>query len=228
MPSADPSTAGSINKTVHLEDARMRRRERGELATEGIAAVMLLSAAQDSHVRGDVNPFVILNVVAGAALALVVIRGIINVRRDRDVQQGGWSLVGVFGGVATITEGLHRLQTAQFIPGHKHFALGVLTTLVGVLTLVVGLFAERIERLRVLEVSDTGIRMRLSKFRRFNVRWDDVAEVRLSEREAQIITTTGASRVVPLARLVNRGEVREVLTAASHARNVTVTPQATG
>lgn len=189
---------------------------------------MLLSAAQDSHARGDVNPFVILNAVAGAALALVVIRGIINVRRDRDVQQGGWSLVGVLGGVATITEGLHRLQTAQFIPGHKHFALGLLTTLVGVLTLVVGLFAERIEHLRVLEVSDAGIRMRLSKFRRFNVKWTDVAEVRLSEKDARIITTTGASRVVPLARLVNRDEVREMLIVAAHARNVTVASRVTG
>ena len=204
----------------------MRRRERGELVTEGIAAFTLLSAVQASYERGEVDAFLVLNAIAGAALAIVVLRGIVNLRRDRDASSSGVSVIGVFGGLATIAEGLHKLHTAQFTFGHKHFALGVFTILVGLLTTAIALMMERLEHRRALSIADDGIRMRLNKFRRFHVTWADIVEMRTGEKDVRLISSNGKARIVPLGRLVNRDEVTEALVAAAEARGVTMTTAA--
>ena len=224
MTSTGHSTIAPTNRVVHLEDARMRKRERGELVTEGIAAFTLLSAVQASYERGEVDAFLVLNAIAGAALAIVVLRGIINLRRDRDASSSGVSVIGVFGGLATIAEGMHKLHTAQFTFGHKHFALGVFTILVGLLTTAIALMMERLEHRRALSIADDGIRMRLNKFRRFDAAWSDIVEMRLSEKEMRLMSANGKARIVPLSRLVNRDEVSEALIAAAGARGVKITP----
>jgi hypothetical protein len=224
MTSLDPSAVASTNRVVHLEDARMRRRERGELATEGLAAFTLLSAVQTSYEHGGMDAFMVLNAIAGAALAIVVIRGIINLRRNRDASSPGTSVIGVFGGLATLAEGVHRLHTAQFTFGHRHFALGVLTTFAGLLTTAVALMMERLEHRRALTISDDGIRMRLNRFRRFDVPWTDIVEINLTEKEARLVSSSAKARIVPLGRLVNREEVSEALIQAAEIRGVTVTP----
>jgi hypothetical protein len=130
---------------VHLEDSRVRTRERGQLATEGIAAFTLLSAVQQSYARGGVDPFVILNATAGVALAAAVIIGVIKLRRHRYTNRKA--------GASSVS-----------LAASPH-----------------------------------------------------------SRKEVRIITIRSAARVLPMARLLNRAEVRDVLLAAAHARDVTVT-----
>lgn len=200
----------------------MRRRERGELATQGIAAFALLSAVRTSYERGGMDAFVILDAVAGAALAIVVIRGIIALRQNRDASSAGVSMIGVFGGLATVAEGMHKLHTAQFTFGHKHFALGVVTIFAGLLTIGVALMMERLEHRRALTIGDDAVRMRLNRFRQFNVPWADITELRLSEKEARLVRSGGKPGVVPLGRLVNREEVSEALIQAAEARGIRI------
>jgi len=227
MTSPDPSQAASTNRVIHLEDARMRKRERGELATQAIAAFTLLDAVRASYIRGGMDVFVMLNAVAGALLAIVVIRGIVELRRNRDAASSGVNVVGVFGGLATVAEGIRKLHSADFTPGHNHFALGALTVLVGVATTLVAFMMERLEHRRALSITDGGISMRLNKLRRFSVQWADVVEMRLSGKEAQLMSPTGKARIVPLSRLVNRDEVSEALIQAAEARGIAVTPAKT-
>lgn len=223
MTSTGHSAIASTNRVVHLEDARMWKRERAELVTEGLAAFTLLSAVQASYERGQLDAFLVLNAIAGIALAIVVLRGIINLRRDRDASSPGVSVIGVFGGLATIAEGMHKLHTAQFTFGHKHFALGVFTILVGLLTTAIALMMERLEHRRALSITDDGIRMRLNNFRRFAAAWTDIVEMRLSEKEIRLMSANGKARIVPLSRLLNRDEVSEALVAAAGARGVKMT-----
>jgi hypothetical protein len=218
----DDTAVFATNRVVHLEDARMRRRERGELATEAIAAFTLLSAVQTSYERSGMDAFVMLDAVAGAALAIAVIRGIVALRQNRDASSSGVSLIGVFGGLATVAEGIHRLHTAQFTFGHKHFALGVVTTFAGLLTTGVALMMEKLEHRRALTIGDDVVRMRLNRFRQFNVPWADITELRLSEKEARLVRSGGKPGVVPLGRLVNREEVSEALVQAAEARGIRV------
>lgn len=209
-------------RVIHLEDARMRRRERGELATEGFTALTLLNAVQVAYIHHEVDGFVLLNAVAAIALVAVVIRGAIRMRKQQDAASAGANLVGIFGGLVAVTEGVNRLHSAQFTFGHKHFALGVLTIFAGLLTSFIGVMAERLENRRALSLTDDGVRMRLNRFRRFNVRWADLAELQMSAGQARLVSTNGRAHVVPLGRLVNRDEVSEALVEAARERGVRV------
>lgn len=216
-----------IDRVIHLEDARMRRRERAELLSEGISAFTLLSAVQTEYVSHRLDGFVVLNAVAGAALAFVVIRGVIETRRHKDAGSTGVNNVGAFGALAMIVEGVHKLHTAQFTFGHKHFALGVCTIFVGLITGALALLMERLEHRRALTITGDQIRMRLNKFRRFNASWADIAELQVDAKQARLVSANGKACVVPLARLVNRDEVKDALMAAARERGVKVSEMLT-
>ncbi|MDQ2889040.1 MAG: hypothetical protein M3R65_00620 [Gemmatimonadota bacterium] len=215
------SQFASTNRIVHLEDARMRARERVELVTEGTTGVTLLSAAQASYSMHQTDVFVLLNGVAGAALVGAVVMGARRLLRGEG-SSSGVNVIGVVGGIAGVIEGLHRLERAQFTFGHKHFALGVVTVLAGLLTTTLALVIERLEHRRSLSISDDGVRMRLNKFRRFTVPWSDLTELRMGAKQAELIRVNGRARIVPLGRLVNRDEVSHALLAAATARGVPV------
>lgn len=222
MTSTEIPDIASVNRVVHLEDSRMATRERGELATEGIAAFTLLSAVRTAYALHAIDAFLVLNAIAGAALGIVVIAGVWKMRRHKDATSSGVNVVGVFGGLATVVEGLHKLHTAHFTFGHAHFALGTLTILVGIMTTTIALMMQRLEHRRALSITDDGVRMRLNKFRRFDVKWADVTGLRIDDKKAELLCATGRVRIVPLARLVNRHEIREVLVEAARSRGVTV------
>jgi hypothetical protein len=227
MTASDQSRPVPTDRVIHLEDARMRVRERRELLVEGVTAFTLLSAVQTEYLRHNVDAFVVLNAVAGVALALVVIRGVIEMRRHKDAGSTGVNVVGVFGALAAIIEGLHKLHAAQFTFGHNHFALGVFTIFTGLLTGTVALLMERLEHRRALTITGDGIRMRFNKFRRFSASWADIAELQLDAKQARLVSAGGKAYVVPLARLVNRDEVREALIEAARERRVTISEMET-
>ncbi len=222
MTPSEQSRPLPTDRVIHLEDARRRVRERGELVSEGISAFTLLSAVQTEYMRHRLDGFLVLNAVAGAALALVVIRGVIEMRRHKDAGSTGVNIVGAFGALAMIVEGVHKLHTAQFTFGHKHFALGVFTIFVGSITGTLALLMERLEHHRALTITGDQIRMRLNKFRRFTALWADIVELQMDAKQARLVSANGKERVVPLAHLVNREEVKDALMAAARERGVKV------
>ena len=201
----------------------MRRRELGELATEAVTAFTLLNAVQIAYDHNKVDAFVVLNAVAATALAIAVIHGVIRMRRKQDATSASSNVVGIFGGLAAIVEGIHKLHSAQFTFGQSHFALGVTTILAGLLTLTLALLMERLEHRRALTITNHGVRMRLNKFKRFDVQWSEIVELRLDAKQARLVNTKGKTSVVPLARLVNRDEVSDALVDAARERGLKVT-----
>ncbi|MEO9114685.1 MAG: hypothetical protein ABI311_00845 [Gemmatimonadaceae bacterium] len=182
----------------------------------------LLNAVQIAYFHHEIDAFVVLNATAAAALAIVVIRGAIRMRRNEDAASRGSNVVGVVGGLAAVTEGLRRLHSADFTFGHKHFALGVTTVLTGLLTVTMALLAGRLQKRRMLAITDGGIHMRFNQFRRFNIPWSDVAELQLGKGRVRLVSRTGKVRAVPLTRLLNRDEVRDALTDAAVARGIPI------
>lgn len=203
----------------------MRIRERGELAVQSATAMTLFSAARDSYGHHGWDPFVVLNVAAAAALAIAVLRGLVQTRRHHDAASTGTNLLGVAGGLAAVVEGLQRLHAANFTPGRPHFALGVFTVFAGLATAAIALLTERLGLSRALRITEDGVRLRLGKFRRFDVSWADIAELQLRDRDARLVRANGRPGVVPLARLVNRAEVRDALANAARAQGIPVTEQ---
>jgi hypothetical protein len=93
-------------------------------------------------------------------------------------------------------------------------------TLAAVATLAIGLLhgklAARNEQRRSMRL--TGDHLVIggrNKFvRRFTARWDEIAEIRIGDREAAIRTHTGKTRTLNLADLENAPDVRAALTRA--------------
>jgi hypothetical protein len=219
---ASESVQRHPDRVIHLEDAAEHRRERADLATQALTSIMLLNAVQTAYSHHEIDAFVALNAAAATALAIVVIRGAVRMKRSEDAASRGADVVGVVGGLAAVAEGLRRLHTADFTFGHKHFALGVATVLTGLLMVTVALFTGRLQSRRVLAITDDGIRMRFNQFRQFNIPWSDVAELKLGNGRAQLVSRTGKARAVPLTRLLNRDEVRDALTNAAVARGIPI------
>ena len=203
----------------------MRIRERGELAVQGATALTLFSADWESYGRHGVDPFVVLNVAAAAALAVAVLRGVVQARKHHDAASAGTNLLGVAGGLAAVVEGIQRLHAANFTPGRPHFALGVFTVFAGLATATIALLMERLELSRALRITEDGVRMRLGKFRRFSIPWADITELQLGDRDARLVRANDRPGVIPLARLVNRVEVCDALANAARVRGIPVTEQ---
>lgn len=220
--SASESVQPPNDRVIHLEDAAERRREKAELAMEAMTSVTLFNAVQIDYIHHEFDAFVMLNAAAAAALAIVVIRGAIRMRKNEDAASRGSNVVGVVGGLAAVTEGLRRLHSADFTFGHKHFALGVATVLTGLLTVTVALFAERLQKRRILAITDAGVRMRFNQLRRFNIPWSDIAELQVGTGRVRLVRRTGRARAIPLTRLLNADEVRDALTDAAVARGIPI------
>ena len=222
---AEPASRSShdTDRVIHLEDKRLRARERAEMITQGVTAFTLGSAAYAAYSRHALDGFVALDAAAALALGLTVIRGAAQLGRQQDAGSSVVNVAGLFGGLAAIAEGLHKLHSAEFTLGHKHFALGVVMVLIGLITLALAVMMQRIERGRALTISSDGIRMRLNKFRRFNMPWHDIAELQVGTATARLVGNGGKTCVVPLRRLVNSAEVREALIGAGTARGVKLT-----
>jgi hypothetical protein len=67
----------------------------------------------------------------------------------------------------------------------------------------------------VLRVDDDGLSFRLNVFRRFQVRWAELASISVEPSEIRLMRRDGGSHRIPLARLVNADEVREAVRLAS-------------
>jgi len=92
--------------------------------------------------------------------------------------------------------------------------------LAGVTTLGLGLFHARLhalqKRRRYVRLDETGLEIRVSRFRRFSVAWAELASVDLAGSKAIFHRNDGGRHTFRLNLLHNRDEVRKGI--ADHAR----------
>jgi hypothetical protein len=90
---------------------------------------------------------------------------------------------------------------------HALLYLGFSTALTGLLH---GKLASLSWKRRFIRVDDGGLHVRLSPFRKFDVAWTDVIDIRLGERNA-IVKTKGGSHTIPLSRYLNARDISDAL-----------------
>ena len=134
----------------------------------------------------------------------------------------GVDWIDIFLGVMLLVEVLvhhhetGRIQRPTVLLGATMIALG----------LTHGWLMSRAARRRALHVNDDGITVGRRFFRRFSVRWPDVAEINVSAAKAYIIARDGREHRFDLEDLVAPAEVRQALLAAQ-ARWQTPLPPST-
>src|SRR5665647_3163029 len=147
--------------------------------------------------------------------------------KRRKVSAWWQKLQHVIGGVPLLSAGVRRLEApgatghtlavVEIViatrPGSKplfHHALlyvGLTTIFTG---LAHGMFANRAWKRRFIRVDDGGVHARLSRFRKFDVEWNDVIDIRLGERDAIIVTKDG-SHTIRLNRYLNARNITTAL-----------------
>ena len=95
---------------------------------------------------------------------------------------------------------------------HALLYLGLTTVLTG---LAHGTLANLSWKRRFIRVDDGGLHVRLTRFKKFDVDWTEVIDIRLGERNA-IVVTKGGSHTIPLSRYLN---ARDITTALADWRD---------
>ena len=90
---------------------------------------------------------------------------------------------------------------------HALLYLGLSTVLTG---LAHGMLSNLSWKRRFIRVDDDGLHVRLSRFRKFDVAWTDVVDIRLGERNAIVVTKSG-SHTIPLSRYLNARDIADAL-----------------
>jgi len=169
-------------------------------ATPGVMLIVLgVSAILSGHAK---HLWVdILGIVAGVTL-------IVSLKREWKHDAQGHSKVGWFdiiAGIVIFIEGYHKLH-----PG-KWFQPGSLLMLVGVLTIVIGIFHHRITALRRLTCTGDGFTLRSRLISSFSGTWRDIQNFSLEGSSLVIERHDTSSSRHSLRRVENRLDVLKAL-----------------
>ncbi|MBK6765493.1 MAG: hypothetical protein IPG71_03960 [bacterium] len=198
---------------LHLTD-RARRAQMMNHATPGIMLIVLgvsaILSGHTEHLWID-----IIGIIAGVAL-------IVSLKREWKHGAHGHGKVGWFdiiAGIVIVIEGYHKLH-----PG-KWFQPGSLLMLVGVMTIVIGIFHHRITALRRLTCTNDGFKLRSRLISSFSGKWRDIHNFSLDGTSLVIERRDKSVSRHSLRRIENRLDVlktlEEELERCRSASNVT-------
>lgn len=202
--------------------ARPRRREYGALVQKlqhVLPAPLLLGDGLARVTAESASPWLLLGVAEFVSAAVLIVLFVRTARRvlrhSRDVHIAhGVDWVDIFVGVMLLVEAtVHWHETGRI--KRPTVLLGLTMVAFGVLHKWI---VKRIADHRTLRVNDDGISVGERFFRRFSVRWPDVAEIAIGASTAKILTRDGRERQFDLRDETASAGVRGALVAAETIR----------
>jgi hypothetical protein len=196
-----------------------RLRRRGQLAQKlqhAIPTVGLLTAAfqaLNAGAHGVELALAVAEIVTSVVLLRLLVRSIRAVRAPGvDHAHHGVDWYDIWAAGMLFLEAAERYHLRHRIPAAS-LTTAAATLAIGLLH---GRLAARNEQRRSMRLtSDHLVIGGRNKFvRRFTARWDEIAEIRIGDREAAIRTHQGKTRTLNLADLENAPAVRDALTRA--------------
>lgn len=206
---------GSV-ATIPLRSKRRERAQAVQKFQHAIPAVPLLMAGAQAIGGGEHGLALALGVfeiVTSVLLLGTVVREIRAMRRPKleaHHAHHGVDWVHIFAASVLIAEVLEHWH----LTGHIRRP----TLLTAAVTLTLGLFHGRIERLsegrRAMRIEDEGIHVGGKFFQTFRAKWEDVTSIHVGERFASIKTRDGRERKLDLSDLHGVEHVRGALADA--------------
>lgn len=154
-----------------------------------------LDGGESAHAQ-----FAYLNIAAGIA---VIAAFLYEVRRGNNASHKIVSWFDVIAGMVLIVEALNRHHAGRI------FQPALLYFIIGLFTIVRGLFHARFPSPRRLVLTDKGFDLRSNPFKRLQMKWEDVDSVDLQGVILSIKSRGGKVYTFNLSRVENRGEVVE-------------------
>jgi hypothetical protein len=112
----------------------------------------------------------------------------------------------VAAGVLLILEAVHTTHPGgKPLYAHALLWLGIVTLITGVAH---GVLVNLQSKRRFVQLDATGVRARLSRFRKFDIAWSELRDVQLRDDEITLVTN-GGKHDIPLGRYANAGEIRK-------------------
>jgi hypothetical protein len=206
-----------------------RRRERVQLFQKlqhAVPAPVLLGDGI-SRITGHAALWSTTLGAAEVTASAVVIGALLRAIRDQRKpaahahQSHSVDWIDVFLGVMVLVEVLvhhhetGRIQRPSLLLGATLIALG----------LAHGRLLERASRRRALKVTDDGITVGQKFFRRFSVRWPEIAEIHVSEARGYVIARDGREHRFDFDDLQAPADVRDALHAAQARWQAPIAPR---
>lgn len=197
---------------IYLVDRRRKLLNKYEAVQQGAAAVVLITAGYDRLQSAPETP----SVFSAALIAAGVLLLLVAARELRGHESKHVGVLNLVAGVALLTE-----WGVSVADGGKLFRPSLV---MGLLSLGLGLFHARVQRgrknRRTLRMDADGLAFWLNPFRRFRVRWVELAWISVQPTEIRLRRLSGRQHRIPLRRLENAPEVSAAVLAASRDAGV--------
>jgi len=195
---------------IYLEPSAIKKRL--QVVNDALPGIILLftglSALLDRGLSQGIMPY--LSVATG----VIVVRAAIEELRTKK-ERGGVNWFDISSGIVILIEVVNTYKPYKgFQPAHLLF-------LVGVITILRGIFAEKWPRRRRVELSEDGLFARTKPFRSIAFRWSDVERI---SRSPAVLTFLSGEKTfeLNLKRVGNRDEVIEKIIEAATERNIQI------
>ena len=176
-------------------------RKRALMVNDALPGVLLLINGLGALGEESSNTVLTyLNIAAGVA---VIVALVYEWKRGNSESHRIVSWFDVIAGMVLIVEAINRHH-----PG-RWFQPAIFYFLIGVLTIVRGLFHSRFPSFRRLVLDEKGFVLRTSPFRRLKLNWDEVDSVSLEGMILSVKIKNGKTHTISLRRVENREEIVE-------------------
>ncbi|MEO5510110.1 MAG: hypothetical protein ABIV28_09190 [Longimicrobiales bacterium] len=196
---------------VQLHDRRAKIAERMQIGQNIASAVVLVPAGLSRIHAADP----LERMLAYGELTAVAVLFITTVRelRDHSDKMTGVSWSNLGAGIALVFESLLQTYAGEH---RKWFTPAMLT---GITSIFLGLMQARLRakktRLRRIVISDDGLDVRLSKFRKWKFAWSEIRNIELTPRHIRIVPVQGKPRSIRMRFYTNGDEIRGALEVAA-------------
>lgn len=179
-----------------------RGKQRATMLGHASTAVILILLGVEGLLDGEGAHLLvsITDIVIGSIV-------LISMRRELNHKGGhrGIRWVDILAGVMIIWEAWHKYNPA------KGFQPAALILIIGLITIALGVFHDRIPKSRRLVLEPDGFLIRTSPFRRLRVRWKEISGVVISDNMLTAVMKAGGRRTISLKSIVNQEEIRKAI-----------------
>jgi hypothetical protein len=196
---------------IHLKPKKLKQRI--QVINDALPGILLLytglEALMDHGIKQGVMPFI------SVAVGIVVVRSAIEELRSSTTHKKiNW--FGISVGCVILLEAATRYKPYKgFQPAH-------LLALAGVITILRGIFPEKLPRFRRVELTEEGFFARTKPFRSIKFLWNDLVRIDRSPSTLTFVFEQRTSKL-RLKQVENRVEVMERIAEAARERGIKTT-----
>ena len=183
-------------------------RKRGMMINDVLPGVILLINGVSELIEpSEHRKFALLNIIVGAA---VIIAFRFELKHHSVSGHKAIKWFDIIAGTVLMVEAANRYHAGKiFQPALFYFLIGV----VGILR---GVFQEQFPTFRKLASDNTGFILRLNPFRKYEIRWKEIAAIDMVNTTLRIKTVNDKIYNIRLRRVENRNEIFETIRKYLH------------